>query len=158
VVARLDDISEIVNNHCSNLIFIEEFEDIKGVIRIRISKKNRQHNGQMKKYKRTNNDLQTKHTHKTNDRVTRTPLKTGGELRCSGRVSSSSSTSGTGRVNLVTNPLTNIVSGPASLQNIPVMYAFLYTDIPVCLDTKSVWTDRQMDVIPLYPQSLFVGV
>jgi hypothetical protein len=29
----------------------------------------------------------TKHTHKTKDRVTRTPLKTGDELRCSGRVS-----------------------------------------------------------------------
>jgi lipopolysaccharide export LptBFGC system permease protein LptF len=36
----------------------EEFEDTKGVIRIRKSKKNRQHNGQKKKYKRTNNDLQ----------------------------------------------------------------------------------------------------
>ena len=36
----------------------EEFEDTKGVIRIRISKKNRQHNGQKKKDKRTNNDLQ----------------------------------------------------------------------------------------------------
>jgi hypothetical protein len=34
------------------------FEDIKGVIRIRISRKNRQHNGQKKKHKRTNNDLQ----------------------------------------------------------------------------------------------------
>jgi hypothetical protein len=33
------------------------FEDTKGVIRIRISKKNRQHNGQKKKDKRTNNDL-----------------------------------------------------------------------------------------------------
>ena len=33
-----------------------------------------------------------KHTHKTKDRVTRTPLKTEGELRCSGRVSSSCST------------------------------------------------------------------
>ena len=35
------------------------------------------------------NDIQrsTKHTHKTKDQVTRTPLKTGGELRCSGRVS-----------------------------------------------------------------------
>jgi len=32
----------------------EEFEDTKGVIRIRISKKNRQYNGQKKKYKRTN--------------------------------------------------------------------------------------------------------
>jgi hypothetical protein len=36
----------------------EEFEDIKGVIRIRISKKNRQHNGKNKRYKRINNDLQ----------------------------------------------------------------------------------------------------
>jgi len=42
----------------------------------------------------------TKHTHKIKDRVTRrTPLKTGGELRCSGRVSSSFSR----RVNLATN-------------------------------------------------------
>ena len=34
----------------------------------------------------------TKHTHNTKDRVTRTPLKTGDELRCSGRVESSCST------------------------------------------------------------------
>jgi hypothetical protein len=33
----------------------------KKVIRILISKKNRQHNGQKKKYKRTNNDLQNIH-------------------------------------------------------------------------------------------------
>ena len=45
----------------------------------------------------------TKHTHKTKVRVTRTPLKTGGELRCSGRVGISCSTSGTRRVNLVPN-------------------------------------------------------
>jgi hypothetical protein len=38
--------------------YIEELEDTTGVIKIRISKKNRQHNGQKKKYKRTNNDLQ----------------------------------------------------------------------------------------------------
>jgi hypothetical protein len=37
----------------------------------------------------------TKHTHKTKDRVTRTPLKTEGEIRCFERVSSSCSTSGT---------------------------------------------------------------
>jgi hypothetical protein len=37
--------------------------------------------------------------------VTRTPLKTGGELRSSGRVSSSCSTSDTRRVNQVTNPV-----------------------------------------------------
>jgi hypothetical protein len=35
----------------------EEFEDTKEVIRICKSKKNRQHNGQKKKYKRTKNDL-----------------------------------------------------------------------------------------------------
>ena len=34
----------------------------------------------------------TKHTHKAKDRVTRTPLKPDGKLRCSGRVSSSCST------------------------------------------------------------------
>jgi hypothetical protein len=38
---------------------------------------------------RTNDDLQNT-THKTKDRVTRTPLKTGGQLRCSGRVGSAS--------------------------------------------------------------------
>jgi len=47
----------------------------------------------------------TKHTYKTKVRVTRTPLKTGGELRCSGRVSSFCSTSDLRRVNLVTNPV-----------------------------------------------------
>jgi hypothetical protein len=36
------------------------FEDTKGAIRNRISKKNRQHNGK-KKYKRTNNDRQNIH-------------------------------------------------------------------------------------------------
>jgi hypothetical protein len=39
----------------------EEFEDIKEVIRIHKSKKNRQHNGQKKRYKRTKNDLQNIH-------------------------------------------------------------------------------------------------
>jgi hypothetical protein len=45
----------------------EEFEDTKGVIRIRISKKNRQHNGQKRSYKGTNNDLQN--THETKEFV-----------------------------------------------------------------------------------------
>ena len=39
----------------------EEFEDTKGAIRIRISKRNRQHNGEKKKDKRTYNDLQNIH-------------------------------------------------------------------------------------------------
>ena len=47
----------------------------------------------------------TKHTYKIKDWVTRTPLKTGDELRCCWRVSSSCSTSYTRRVNLVTNPV-----------------------------------------------------
>jgi hypothetical protein len=41
--------------------FLVGFEDTKGAIRFRISKKNRQHNGQKTKYKRTNNDLQNIH-------------------------------------------------------------------------------------------------
>jgi hypothetical protein len=59
----------------------------KGVIRIRKSKKDRQHNGQKKKDKRTNNDLQSI-THNTKDQVTLIQLKTGGELGCFGRVNS----------------------------------------------------------------------
>ena len=47
----------------------------------------------------------TKHTHKVKDRVTRTPLKTSYELRCSGWVSSSCSTTGTRCINLVINPV-----------------------------------------------------
>ena len=71
--------------------FFSEFEDTKGIIRIRKSKKNR-HNGKKKNNRRTNNDQQST-TQKTKDRVTRTPIKTGGELRCSGRVGGSCSTS-----------------------------------------------------------------
>jgi hypothetical protein len=47
----------------------------------------------------------TKHTYKTKDRETRMPLKTGVELTYSGKVSSSCSTSGTCRVNIVTHPV-----------------------------------------------------
>jgi hypothetical protein len=66
---------------------IEEFEDTKGVIRLRILKKNRQHNGKEKGQK--DKQQSTKHTHQTQDRVTRTPLITEGELKCYGRVNSS---------------------------------------------------------------------
>jgi hypothetical protein len=47
----------------------------------------------------------TEHTHKTKDRVTQTPLKSGVKSGASERVISSYSTSGTSRVNLVTNPM-----------------------------------------------------
>jgi hypothetical protein len=53
----------------------EKVEDTKEVTRSHTSK-DRQHNGQMKKDKALDN--------KTKDRATRTPLKTWGELRCSG--------------------------------------------------------------------------
>jgi hypothetical protein len=69
-------------------------KDTKGVIRIRISKRNRQHNGQKipkgqseSVYQRGTENIMakstkgqqrsTKHTFKTKDRVTRTPLKQG---------------------------------------------------------------------------------
>ena len=48
---------------------------------------------------------------KTKDRATRTPLNTGCEFRCSGRVSRSCSTSGARHFTLVTNPVTSHESG-----------------------------------------------
>ena len=71
------------------------------IIRSRKSKKDRQRNGQKEK------QLSTKHykQKQTKDRATRIKLKTVGELRCSGRVSSSCSTCGTLHVIRVTNPV-----------------------------------------------------
>ena len=69
------------------LIKRKEFEE--GLIRIRQSK-----NDQQKKDKRANNDLQNT-IQRTKDRATQTPLKTIGELWCSGMVSSFCSTGGT---------------------------------------------------------------
>jgi hypothetical protein len=54
IIQLVEDIQYLVEG--TNTYFI--FEDTKGVIRICILKKNRQHNGQKKKYKRINNDLQ----------------------------------------------------------------------------------------------------
>jgi hypothetical protein len=50
----------IYYTYISNLVY-EEFEDTNGSIIIRISTKTRQHNGQKKKNKRTNNYLQNIH-------------------------------------------------------------------------------------------------
>jgi hypothetical protein len=52
-----------------------------------------------KRKKKIQKDKQrsTKHTHKTKDRVTRTPLKIGDELGCFGSVKSSYSNNGTRR-------------------------------------------------------------
>ena len=54
----------------------ESSEDTKRVIRMRKSKNNRQHNGQKKKVQK-DKQRSTKHTYKSKDRVTLTPLKTG---------------------------------------------------------------------------------
>ena len=51
-----------------------KFEGMKRVIRRRKSKKDRQHSGQKKKYKGTNNELLIT-TQKTKDRATRAPLQ-----------------------------------------------------------------------------------
>jgi len=61
----------------------------------------------MAKRKKGQKDKQRskKHTHKTKDRITRTPLKTGVEVRCSRMVSSSCSTSGAGHVSIAKNPV-----------------------------------------------------
>ena len=67
--------------------------------------KDSKHNEQKKKKnKRTNNDLQNT-AQKTEDQATRIPLKTLGELRCSGRVGSSNSNSDTRCITKVTKPV-----------------------------------------------------
>ena len=45
----------------SDILMQEDIEDTKGVIRICISKKSRQHNGNNKIHKGTKNDLQNMH-------------------------------------------------------------------------------------------------
>jgi hypothetical protein len=74
-------------------VYQEEFEDTEVVIRIRRT------DNTMAKRKTTNNDLQSI-THKTKDGISRIQLKPGYKLRCSGRVGSSCSTSGTRRITL----------------------------------------------------------
>ena len=72
-----------VTDHMGNAEFVQEIinlflvvvEDTKGIIIIRASKKGRQHNGQNKKDKWTNNDLQNT-TQETKDQETQIPLNT----------------------------------------------------------------------------------
>ena len=80
---------------------MKRIENAKAIFRSRKSRKDRQYNGQRKKDKRTENDLQST-IQKTIDQ---TPLKPGGEPLCSWRVKSSCSTCGTCRVTLVTYPV-----------------------------------------------------
>ena len=57
------------------------------------AKRRRTDNTMAKRKGQKDKQRSTKHTHKAKDRATRTSLKTGSELRCSGRVCSSCSTS-----------------------------------------------------------------
>jgi adenylate cyclase class IV len=66
--------------HVSSLPLKEEFEDNNGAIRIRISK-NRQRMQWPKEKVQKDKQRSTKHTYKTKDRVTRTPLKTVGSTQ-----------------------------------------------------------------------------
>jgi hypothetical protein len=105
------------------------------VVRSRISKKNGQYNDQ-KKNRQKDKQRSTKHIQKIKARVTRTPLKTGCELRCSGRVSSSCSTSGTHRINLVTNPVISHVYTENMLELfwqccIFIVFHFISLELPI---------------------------
>jgi hypothetical protein len=80
-------------------------EDIKGVIRIR--KRVGTDNTMAKRKGHRDKQRSTNTTQKTKARAIRTPLKSGGALKCSGRVVSSCSTSGTRRVTLITNQVIN---------------------------------------------------
>ena len=77
----------------------EEFEDSKGVIKSPYIEEEQTLQWPKEKVQR-GKQRSTKHTHWTNDRVTWTPLRTRGKLRCSGRVISYIR-----RVNLATNPV-----------------------------------------------------
>ena len=79
---------------------LDKFEDTKKGVISSCKWKDRKYHGPKKRDKKTNNDL-----HTTKDKATRTSLKSVGERRCSGRISSSCSTCGTCRVTLVTNPV-----------------------------------------------------
>ena len=85
--------SLICGKGCIGTMQWEKFDDIKEAIRNR-NIEVEQYNGQKKKEKKSNNDLQNT-TQKTRDPTTPTPLGTGGERRCSGML----------RVTIVANPV-----------------------------------------------------
>jgi hypothetical protein len=88
IIRSKEDIKGVIRSKEDIKGVIRSKEDIKGVIRSKEDIKG------VIRSKRTNNDMQNT-TQKTKERSKRTPLKTGGELICSGRVSSSCSTSKT---------------------------------------------------------------
>jgi hypothetical protein len=94
-----------------------------------IRKVNRRSVDTMIKGKWTKGQIMQNTTQKTKDRATLTPLKTGGELRCSGRVSSSS---GTRRFNMCTD--INVVTKQGYMyQHITSKRLEIITDLPFLL-------------------------
>ena len=91
----------IVEKSYSLLIFITHGKNILKIPK-RHTPTNYQNDGQKKKTKRKVLIHKPLHRH---DWATRIPLKNEGELRCSGRISKSRSTSGTHHVTLVINPV-----------------------------------------------------
>ena len=119
-----------INSHLQlkqNNMHVRKFKDTKGVIRSYKSK-DRQHNGQRNKAKRTNNDLQ-KIMQKTKDWITWTPLKTRGGLGGSRSVSSCCSTCGTC---CVTNPVISHKWGKVHIVNttLNIFMVICDTDTP----------------------------
>ena len=80
--------------------YVNYRKSLSGVIRIRNSKKSRQHNGQEKKDKRTNNDLQNIHIKLSSNT---NPTKNRGWTQVLRKVECSDSSCGARRVILVTN-------------------------------------------------------
>ena len=86
----------IFGMHLVYIFIQEEFEDTKGATRNCKSKKERQYNGQNDKKQSTKH-----HTENQRSKITN-PTKTGVELRYSGRIGSSCTTSGTRRITQAT--------------------------------------------------------
>jgi hypothetical protein len=110
--------------------------------------KDRQHNG---KRKRTEGQTRSiKRIHKTNDRLTPTPLKTGDELRCFGRVGSSCSISGTRRVNLVTN---SVISHKCVFHLIARLVCYTAGHCPEfkCDSGECITNSMQMSIVNILP-------
>jgi hypothetical protein len=84
-----------------------------------------------------------KHTYKIKDRVSQTPLNSGGELRCSGRVGSSCSTSDTRRVNLFTNPMIRATCSISSIlcRHFTFLKLLTFSSLTICYYQLSRHTD-----------------
>ena len=91
----------------------------------------------------------TKRTHKAKNRVTRTPLKTGGELRYSERVSSSCSTSGTRHVNLELNYLQNSTGEVVVMSSLTLYLLIVFRRVLMKKKSLNNFISKFMDIMNL---------